>query len=76
MTARQITVPELHTEGAQLRLDLVDDNAAINCKRWRIVLDHGTLQVVLLDDMGNDYQTLRIKRIGTQYDVVRGGEAL
>lgn len=62
-------VPEVHTEGGEFRLDIVDDAARVNEKRWRIVLKSGVFQLVLFDDAGNMYNGLQIERRGTQPDV-------
>lgn len=62
-------VPEVHTEGGEFRLDIVDDTASVNEKRWRIVLKGHVFQLVLFDDAGNEYRGLQIERRGTQPDV-------
>lgn len=64
-------IPEVHTEGGEFRLDIVDDSARVNEKRWRVVLRGGVFQLVLFDDAGNEYRGLQIERTGTQYDVFR-----
>lgn len=66
---RLTPVPEVHTEGGEFRLDIVDDHARTGEKRWRIVLRNGVLQIVLFDDAGNEYRGLQIERRGTQPDV-------
>lgn len=62
-------VPEVHTEGGDFRLDIVDDHAKSNEKRWRIVLRNGVLQIVLFDDAGNEYRGVQIERRGLTPDV-------
>lgn len=57
-------VPEVHTEGGEFRLDIVDDHASVNERRWRIVLKNGALQVMLMDDIGNQRRALQIERVG------------
>ena len=64
-------VPEVHTEGGEFRLDIVDDAAPANQKRWRIILKNGTLQIVLFDDICNEYNGVQIERRGTTPDVHR-----
>lgn len=65
---REIT-PEVHTEGGEFRLDIVDDNASVNERRWRIVLKNGMLQIVLFDDAGNGYRGVQIERRGLTPDI-------
>lgn len=67
------TVPEIHTEGGLFKLDLVDDPAPVNARRWRIILGRKMLQVVLFDDAGNEYNSIQIERVGTQPQITRGG---
>ena len=62
-------VPEVHTEGGDFRLDIVDDSASVNERRWRIVLKNHVLHVVLLDDCANMYNGVQIERRGTTPDV-------
>lgn len=69
-------VPEVHTEGGDFRLDLIDDSAPINERRWRIVLKDRVFQLVLFDDAGNEHRTLQIERRGTTPEIVRGGPQL
>lgn len=73
---RLTPVPEVHTEGGEFRLDIVDDSASANEKRWRIVLKDRVFQLVLFDDCGNEHRCLSIERTGTQPNVIRGGEQL
>lgn len=70
-------VPEVHTEGGEFRLNIVDDSASANEKRWRIVLKNGVLQIVLLDDIGNQCRALQIERTGVvPTTVCNQGDAL
>lgn len=69
-TPAQIT-PTVHTEGGEFRLDIVDDSASMNAKRWRIMLESGILHVILFDDSGNEYRGLQIERVGTTPNVFR-----
>lgn len=69
MSSTREIVPEVHTEGGEFRLDIVDDHAKFNEKRWRIVLRNSVLQIVLFDDAGNEYRGVQIERRGTLPDV-------
>lgn len=70
---RLTPVPEVHTEGGEFRLDIVDDSASADEKRWRIVLKNNVLQIVLINDTGNEHRCLSVERVGTTPDIVRGG---
>ena len=69
-------IPEVHTDGGEFRLDLVDDSAPFNEKRWRIVVKDRVLQIVLFDDASNEHRCLQIERQGTTPEVIRGGQPL
>jgi hypothetical protein len=73
---RPMTVPEVHTGGGEFRLDIVDDEAPANEKRWRIVLKNHVFQLVLIDDAKSVHNCLSIERTGAQPNVIRGGEQL
>lgn len=68
---RTTPVPEVHTEGGEFRLDIVDDSALVNERRWRIVLKNHVLQIVLFDDAGNMYKGVQIERRGITPDVYK-----
>jgi hypothetical protein len=67
--SRPIPTPEVHTNGGVFSLDIVDDDAPVNEKRWRIMLKNGILHIVLFDDAHNMYRGVQIERRGTQPDV-------
>lgn len=69
-------IPEVHTEGGEFRLDIVDDTASANEKRWRIVLKGHVFQLVLFDDAGNMYTGVQIERRGTQPDVYKNRDVI
>lgn len=73
---RQIPVPQVHTEGGEFQLDIVDDSAPANEKRWRIVLKDGTFFLMLFDDTGSEHRGLQVKREGVVMQLTRGGVQL
>lgn len=72
----QTPIPEVHTEGGDFKLGLVDDSAPTNEKRWLIVLKDRVFQLMLFDDAGNECRTLQVHRTGTTPEIVRGGPQL
>jgi hypothetical protein len=70
------TPHEVHIEGGEFRLDIVDSTAPVNERRWRIILKNGVFQLVLINDAGSEHRVLHIQRQGTGFDVTRGGAPL
>lgn len=73
---RTITVPEVHTEGGEFRLDIVDDDAPVDERHWRITIKNHVFQLVLIDDAKSVHNCLSIERTGTRPNITRGGEQL
>lgn len=67
---------EVHTGGNEFRLDIIDDDAPVNQKRWRIVLKDEVFQVVLFDDAGNEYRGLQIERRGITPEVYKNRDVI
>lgn len=59
------------TRDKKFQIDLYDSDAAPGNRHWRIVLEKGVLQIVMLDEH-EKRGALRVERNGTNFDVIRG----